>query len=126
MNLDKTIKGIILKSGKTIMFDEPVLIQFDFRFNARHRYTYDGQVSIERNSINLEEKPEEWNEHYIKEEEIFLIVETKKKELYEFKNSEIAAIIRNAEEYKQMLAEFHEQQYKEKTEEDVTEEVTNI
>ena len=125
MNLDKTIKGVILKSGKTIMFDEPVLIQFDFRFNAQHRYTYDGQVSVERNSINLEEKPEEWNEHYIKEEEIFLIVETKKNELYEFKNSEIAAIIRNAEEYKQMLAEFREQQYKEK-EEDVIEEVTNI
>lgn len=126
MNLDKTIKGIILKSGKTIMFDEPVLIQFDFRFNAQHRYTYDGQVSVERNSINLEEKPEEWNEHYVKEEEIFLVVETHNEELYEFKNSEIAAIIRDAGEYKRMLAKFHEQQYKEKTEEDVTEEVTNI
>lgn len=122
MNLDKTIKGIILNSGKQINFDNPINIQIVFKFDTYHWYDLSKEAAKELDEQSLEN----WEEGFKREEVAYLLVETANGELYEFKEKEIAAFIRDAAQYRAEIERFNkapnseEKEEKKEEEEEIT------
>lgn len=120
MSLDRTIKGIILNSGKQINFDNPINIQIVFKFDTYHWY----DLSKDATETLDEQSFENWKEGFKREEVAYLLVETAKGELYEFKEKEIAAFIRDAAQYHAEIERFNKAPNSEEEEKEEQEEIT--